>query len=160
VNGFVKCALTGSNPAQLAARGNYWLYDPRSSELLPLADPEFQHAPGHDSFLLRASGWQAPEPLKAYQGCDLLYLARRGALPREADEYYFFELVGLEVRAPGGAVLGRVAEVLETGASVLLELDTVPPRLIPFNARTVPQVDLAGGYLVSSYGDAGYEDAR
>lgn len=160
VQGWLKCALTGSAPELLGTRGQYWLYDPRSSELLPLTEPQFQHTPGNDSFMLHAAGWDTPEPLRAYQGCDLVYHAQAGELPREEGEFYFFELVGLEVRGLDGAVQGRVAEVVETGAGLLLELDTSPPRLIPFTERSVPEVNLAGGYLVTAYGSAGYEDAR
>jgi 16S rRNA processing protein RimM len=160
VNGFVRCAVTG-DPAQRIGRSpQYWIYDPRSSELLPLLSPEFQHKPGSDTFLLRANGWQAPEPLHSFQGCDIVYFAQRGELPREEGEVYFFELVGLEVRTPQGAVLGHVTEVVETGASVLLELDTKPIRLIPFTARDIPEVNLSAGYLVTTYGGGGYEDAR
>jgi 16S rRNA processing protein RimM len=134
VHGQIRCALTSDHPELLASRQGYWLFDARTRELLPLQQVEVEYTPGVDSFLLRAAGWTAPEPLRVYNGCDLLYYARRGELPREVGEVYFFELAGLEVRAADGTVLGRVRDVIETGAGVVLELDCQPPRLIPFTA--------------------------
>jgi 16S rRNA processing protein RimM len=160
IHGQVKCALTTDHPELLAGRQGYWLFDERSKELLPLRGVEIEYTPGVDSFFLHAAGWAAPEPLQGYNGCALLYYARRGELPREAGEVYYFELAGLEARDTSGAVLGRVRDVIETGAGIVLEVDSAPPRLIPFTARDVPEVNLEGGYLVTSYGAGGFEDVR
>jgi len=160
VHGQMKCALTTDHPELLAGRDGYWLFDERSHELIPLANPEFDMDRGMDSFLLHIPAWKSPEQVAAYNGCGLLYFAKRGELPRDAGEVYYFELAGLEVRDASGAVLGRVRDVIETGASIVLDLDSTPPRLIPFTARDVPEVNLAEGYLVTTYGAGGFEDVR
>jgi 16S rRNA processing protein RimM len=71
-----------------------------------------------------------------------------------ADEYYPFDLVGLEVRNPSGTMLGRVAEVLESPAHPLLAVETAGggQELVPFVAAVVLEVDLGGRFLVIAEG--------
>lgn len=73
----------------------------------------------------------------------------RGApleVPREAlpptgdDEYYTFQLVGLEVVEEGGRSLGRVADVVPGVANDALELDG--GLLLPLVAACVRDIDL------------------
>lgn len=88
----------------------------------------------------------------------------------EEDEFYPFDLVGLEVRDPQGLRLGWVTDAVDTPAHALLAvvLDTTPqtslesdagqyveppvnPRreiLIPFVREAVPIVAVPEGYLV------------
>ncbi len=79
----------------------------------------------------------------------------RSQLPALAeDEYYWADLVGLEVVTTDGAVLGRVSGLMETGANDVLVVDDTThgkrrQRLIPFiQPDTVRQVDLAGNRIV------------
>ena len=149
VHGHLKCAYTTDNPELLAQRGAYILVEPRTSECIPVTPVEVQLR--KDNFLIRFEGHDAPEPLKFLSGWELTYPARIGELPREEGEIYYFELLGMEVRRPDGAVLGRVIEVSDSGAHVLLEIDTSPPRLIPFIQQHVPEVNLEEGWLITTY---------
>lgn len=64
-------------------------------------------------------------------------------------EYYWVDLIGLEVRTTGGVVLGRVASLLETGAHDVLEVHGERSRLIPFvQGQVVRTVDLEAGEMV------------
>jgi 16S rRNA processing protein RimM len=80
------------------------------------------------------------------------------AVPRDSlpalpdDEYYTFELVGLEVVEEQGRVLGRVADVLDYPAHDVLELDSGVS--LPLVEACVRQVDLAGGRIVVTPGFA------
>ena len=66
-----------------------------------------------------------------------------------ADEFYWTDLEGLEVRTTAGLTLGRVAHLLATGANDVLVLDGTPQLLIPFlMGSVVKQVDLAAGVIV------------
>lgn len=149
VRGHLKCAYTTDNPELLAQRASYILVEPRTNECLAVTTMEVELRP--DNFLIRFAGHDTPEPLKHLAGWELAYPARIGELPREPDEIYFFELLGLEVRRPDGTVLGRVTEVSDSGAHVLLEIDTSPPRLIPFIREHVPDLNLAEGWLITTY---------
>ena len=80
------------------------------------------------------------------------------AVPREAlpaleeDEYYAFQLVGLEVEEEGGRVLGRVLEVLDYPANDVLELDS--GMSLPLVEACVRHVDLEGRRIVVAPGFA------
>lgn len=76
--------------------------------------------------------------------------APRSALPATAkDEYYWGDLIGLEVCNRSGVVLGRVAGLMETGANDVLRVvgDDGAERLLPFVQAVVQEVDLAGGRI-------------
>lgn len=64
-------------------------------------------------------------------------------------EYYWNDLIGLEVVTLEGVRLGRVDHLLETGANdVLVVRDAVRERLIPYvRDAVVRSVDLAGGSI-------------
>jgi 16S rRNA processing protein RimM len=75
------------------------------------------------------------------------------AVPREAfpepaaNEFYWADLVGLQVENAEGVDLGKVSEVFETGANDVLVVQGERERLIPFTAQVVKQVDVAGGVI-------------
>jgi 16S rRNA processing protein RimM len=81
------------------------------------------------------------------------------ALPRAgSDEFYWRDLVGLAVKNTGGERLGKVVEVMATGANDVLVValdrsadDGLPEgldqELIPFHRQFVTEVDLSGGVL-------------
>jgi 16S rRNA processing protein RimM len=84
---------------------------------------------------------------------------RRGAtleIPRAAlepaadDEYYVFQLVGLEVVEEGGNRLGTVTDVAPGVANDVLELDT--NLRLPMVGDCIREVDLLGGRIVVAPG--------
>jgi 16S rRNA processing protein RimM len=78
----------------------------------------------------------------------------RATLPSlgDKDEFYVFQLVGLNVEEEGGRLLGRVREVLEYPGNDVLELDS--GASLPLVEACVQQVDLAGGRIVVAAGFA------
>ena len=78
----------------------------------------------------------------------------RSELPEpEEDEYYAFQLVGLEVEETGGHKLGRVTEVTSGPANDVLELDT--GLALPLVDACVQEVDLDAGSILVERGFAG-----
>ena len=70
----------------------------------------------------------------------------RDELPAtEEDEWYAFELVGLEVVEEGGRVLGRVCAVTPGVANDVLELDG--GLLLPMVEDCIRSIDVAGGRI-------------
>jgi 16S rRNA processing protein RimM len=69
-----------------------------------------------------------------------LEVERRDLPPTDEDEYYAFELVGLEVVEEGGRRLGAVAEVVAGVANDVLELDS--GLALPMVEDCVRNVDL------------------
>ena len=77
----------------------------------------------------------------------------RAQLPEpEADSYYVFQLVGLEVLEEGGRRLGSVQDVTPGVANDVLELDT--GLALPMHEECVREVDLAAGRIVVAPGFA------
>jgi 16S rRNA processing protein RimM len=76
----------------------------------------------------------------------------RATLPTlgDEDEFYVFELVGLDVEEEGGRRLGRVREVLEYPGNDVLELDS--GASLPLVEECVRKVDLAGRRIVVADG--------
>jgi len=75
--------------------------------------------------------------------------APRQELPKLAsDEYYWADLIGLEVVNTSGERLGKVASMLSTGAHQVLQVqDGDQERLLPFVARVITEVDTAHGVI-------------
>jgi len=77
----------------------------------------------------------------------------RDELPASADgEYYWSDLIGLEVANHEGVALGRVTRLIETGASPVLVVQAERERLIPFAQPVVLSVDVADGRLTVDWG--------
>ena len=79
--------------------------------------------------------------------------AARNALPKtEPDEYYWADLVGLEVLNESGELLGRVAELIEAGAHAVMVVrqgdgEQAVERLLPFVGAIVKDVDVPSGVI-------------
>lgn len=82
------------------------------------------------------------------------FKAKQVAVPREAlpeaaeDEYYWSDLIGLQVRNLEGVDFGQVTEVFETGANDVLVVKGQRERLIPFTAQVVLEVDLTAATIL------------
>lgn len=102
-------------------------------------------------FTAHLGGVETKEQADAIKGLRLF--APRDRLPSlPSDEYYYADLVGLEVYDTGGALLGRVKSVQNHGASDLLELegaDIKGTALLPFTMAAVPTVDLDQGRIIA-----------
>lgn len=98
-------------------------------------------------------------------------LALRGATVRvrradfpalERDEYYWVDLIGLEVVNEAGDALGRVVDLIDNGAHSILRIEydwpgdemraTHAQRLIPFVDAYVKRVDQTGRRIVVDWG--------
>lgn len=81
-----------------------------------------------------------------------LFAERSAMPPLPDDEYYYAELIGLTVMDTGGAVLGKVKNVMDHGAGDLLEI-AVPGQsettLLPFTQAAVPTVDVKAGRIIA-----------
>ena len=80
--------------------------------------------------------------------------APRAALPvPEPDEYYWADLIGLDVVNMQEQYLGRVVSLIETGANqVLVTKDGEHERLLPFIALVVRDVDVPGRRIRVEWG--------
>jgi len=107
--------------------------------------------PIKNGFSARIAGVKTKEQADALKGVKLY--ADRDKLPDlPDDEYYYSDLIGVEVFDTGGVSLGRVKAVLNHGASDLLEIhgpNLKNTALLPFTLEVVPTVDLNAGKIIA-----------
>jgi len=96
--------------------------------------------------LARLEGCTHREAAAALKGNEVA-IPRRLLPENRQGEYYWSDLLGMEVLNRRGERLGRVAKVLETGANNVLVLEGEKERLVPFVDSVILNVDLAGGSL-------------
>jgi 16S rRNA processing protein RimM len=110
---------------------------------------EVEDGQGHGgSVIAKLRGIDDPDRARELLGADIV--VERAQLPEaRADEFYWTDLEGLEVRTTAGLSLGRVEQLLATGANDVLVVRGTVERLIPFIVgQVVTQVDLAAGLIV------------
>lgn len=79
----------------------------------------------------------------------MLVAVPRDQLPEpHEDEYYWSDLIGLNVANEQGVDFGKVVDVFETGANDVLVVKGDKERLIPFIDQVVLQVDLDAKTMV------------
>ncbi len=94
------------------------------------------------NFILKLEELASLNEAEKYRGAEIL--VRRDALPpREDDEYFWFELLGLDVLLENGESLGSIVDIISTGGH---DTYVVKGRkgeiLIPGTHETVKEVDL------------------
>ncbi|MDP1899367.1 MAG: ribosome maturation factor RimM [Rubrivivax sp.] len=81
-----------------------------------------------------------------------VFVARSSFPTPDADEFYWVDLIGLEVSNTKGEAFGPVVGLIETGPHCVLRAQPptpdAPEVLIPFVAAYVVQVDLPGRRIV------------
>ena len=80
-----------------------------------------------------------------------LYVPRERLPPPDDDEFYYADLIGLAAETADGAAFGVVKAVHNFGAGDLLEIEPAAGGatvMLPFNATTVPKIDIAGRRIV------------
>jgi len=114
-------------------------------------DHSFEVEEGHShagSVVAKLHGLDDRDLARDFVGAEIV-VAREQLPAIGADELYWTDLEGLEVRTTTGTVLGRVDHLLATGGNDVLVLDGSPQRLIPFVVGTVvKQVDLGRKLIV------------
>jgi 16S rRNA processing protein RimM len=79
-----------------------------------------------------------------------VFIHQRDAAPLAEGEYCLYQLYDLRVETESGDVIGRVKDVLETGASevLIVERPDQNDALIPMIRDVVRELDFAGGRVV------------
>lgn len=97
--------------------------------------------------LLQLAGIDTREAAEALRSM-LLLIPLEDALPLAEDEYYFYQLEGLDVYTDEGELLGVVQEVLETGANeVFVVAGARGELLLPNTLEVVQEIDLEAGRI-------------
>ena len=102
-----------------------------------------------DLLVVKVKGVETRDAAAALTGVEIF--ARRDRLPpATADEFYYDDLVDLEAVTRDGALLGRVAALMNYGAGDILEIETEGGEalLLPFTRAVAPVVDFEMGRIV------------
>jgi len=154
VKGWIKVQTFTASPESLAEYDHWWL-----SEGDGWAETEIAEVAVHGaSIVARPAGCADRDQAAKYRGREI-------AIPREAfpeageDEFYWADLVGLEVVNVQGEVLGAVTGLLSSGVQDILRVDrgdgnsgSKDERLIPFVEAVVKKVDLEAGRIEVDWG--------
>ncbi len=93
------------------------------------------------SLIAKLAGVDDRTAAEAIKGLDVA-VGRDELPPAGPDEYYWDDLIGLDVVNTHDEPLGQVSGLLESGAHDLLKVSGERERLIPFVAAIVLEVDL------------------
>ena len=153
VQGWVQLHVFGDDPLALKELPGWWLSaNPDATEGWKEVALEALREQG-GSVVARLAGVADRTAAEKLKG---LYVgAPREVLPATAeDEFYWGDLVGLAVVNEQGETLGKVSGLLESGAHDVLVVQDADvatqdgktrERLLPFVAKVIRKVDVAGG---------------
>ncbi|QEY24947.1 ribosome maturation factor RimM [Neisseria animalis] len=80
-------------------------------------------------------------------------IPREAFAPAEEDEYYWADLVGMQVANTDGIVLGEVKNLMETGAHDVLVIEgEYGQKLIPFVSQYIENVDNDNRTITADWG--------
>lgn len=98
--------------------------------------------------LLKFKGIDNINDIEPYKGSGL-FVSRENAVPLGKDEYFIADLIGITVSTDEGEELGRLCEVIQTGANDVYVVQTENGELLlPAIADCVQSVDIEAGTMV------------
>ncbi|MBL4852619.1 MAG: 16S rRNA processing protein RimM [Robiginitomaculum sp.] len=108
------------------------------------------HRPVKNGFAVFADKVKTREQAQALSGTKL-YVYRNDMPDPDEDEFYFEDLIGLEVKTADGKRMGKILAVHNHGAGDLLEISgtkDTPEFYHPFTKKAVPKVDIKARRVV------------
>jgi len=144
VRGEVRLHSFTADPTAIASYGPLETEDGRVFEIENLR-------PAKHALVARLSGVADRDAAERLTNAKLYVPRERLPEPVEADEFYHADLVGLRAVDRAGRECGTVIAVHNFGAGDLIELrvpNSAQTELLPFDAVTVPEVNIAHGYLI------------
>ena len=91
--------------------------------------------------LLVFDGYDTPEKAKALNGW-FLKVPEAEAVPLPEGQYYWYELIGMEVFSEGGEKLGAIVDVFETGSNDVYVMKHGKQEVyIPATKEVIRQID-------------------
>ncbi len=105
--------------------------------------------PHKSVFLIELKELRDATSADAYRGADV-YISKT-ALVREADEYFWFELLGLEVFLENGDFLGVVSKIMPAGRNEIYVVKNGDREiLLPAAREVIRRIDLKTGKMTVS----------
>lgn len=147
IKGWMKVKVFTETPDSLRDYPSWWVATRNGWQQHEVAEAEF-HGKG---LVARLEGLIDRTAVEALKGMEVG--VPRDVMPEpEADEFYWTDLLGLEVVNTEGELLGKIEGLLETGANDVLVINGGRERLIPYIASVVVAVDLPNRRMVVDWG--------
>ena len=161
VKGWLKILPHSSAPEALFSAGTWFLQPPEAkfrpgfNAFTGTVSVSIDEAKTHsDSVVAKLKGMDDRTPAEALRGARI-FLPRSSFPAASADEYYWVDLIGLNVVNREGVGLGCVRDLMATGPQSVLCVEYVVPaegdaapvaaeRMIPFVSVYIDKVDIAG----------------
>lgn len=101
------------------------------------------------TWLIRLAGIEDREMADTLRNL-FMFVAIDDAVPLEDDEVYLFQVMGLQVQTVQGEVLGRVVDLIETGANdvYVVRGEARGEVLIPAISGVIVTIDPAAGHMI------------
>ena len=144
VKGEVRLKSFCTEPEAIASYGPLFTEDGSRSYTVTLTRPVA------NGLGARLSGVQTKEQADALKGTSL-FVARDKLPATGDDEFYYADLIGLDVHDSGGAPVGKLHAIHNHGAGDLLEIlgpGMKTALLLPFTRAAVPTIDLAARRVI------------
>lgn len=148
VKGWVKVEPYTETVESLLAYPEWWLANSEGWEPRQVSE-----AARHGAHLVvRFEGCEDRDAAGSFTNRDIGIPRRQ--LPDVPGQYYWSDLIGLEVVNRDGQLLGRVDRLMETGANAVLacRFEAGAERLLPFVEGVVLSVDPKAGRIVVDWG--------
>ena len=147
VKGWVRIQPNTAAPANLLAYKTWWVGTDGDWRETAVAEAKVQGR----AVVARLEGCDGRDGAATLRGRTVA--VPRAALPATRNgEYYWADLVGLQVTNTAGQALGQVTSIMQTGANDVLVVTGERERLIPFIAEVIREVDIAGGVMRVEWG--------
>ena len=146
VRGEVRLRSFTAEPAAVAAYGPLESDDGRIFTIETLR-------PAKDFFVVKLAGVTDRDAAERLTNTKLYVPRERLPEPQAPDEYYHADLIGLHVVDRTGRLCGTVVAIHNFGAGDVIEIRPETgdkTEMLPFDAATVPEVNISAGRIVVS----------
>jgi 16S rRNA processing protein RimM len=148
VRGEVRVRILTDYPERIPSLGHIYLSDnPEADHATACA---IEHLRMHQGYgLLKLKGVDNRNQADTLRQLYVM-IPLEAAVPLEEGEFYLYQLIGLSVQTHQGDYLGKIREVLETGANDVYIIDSPSfgEILIPVTDETIVRTDIAAGLLI------------
>ncbi|HYF98434.1 MAG TPA: ribosome maturation factor RimM [Coxiellaceae bacterium] len=143
IKGWFHLISFAETEANLLQQATWYLKDHNQWQAFEL---EAQRPHG-DGYIAKLKGYDTPEATRLLTNREI-GIPRTELLDLPEDEYYWSDLVGLEVYTVEDVHLGKVTQLLATGANDVVCVQGERERMIPYIDSVIKEVDLEHKRLV------------
>ncbi|HYA93765.1 MAG TPA: ribosome maturation factor RimM [Thermodesulfobacteriota bacterium] len=155
IKGKVKVEYFGENLSRLSLYREIFIKDDKDK---PEAYEVLETIPQPPRLILRLKGIERIEEAEPLIGKEIL-IERKSLLKLEEGEYYWVDLLGMEVETEGGKRIGKIREIFPTGANDVYVVEGERREiLLPATDEVIRSIDLKRGVMKVARMEGLWED--